>query len=71
MLKTGIEPYSFRSSLVAGYTGVMQPWERSELMAELTLCGLQVVDSDVRPSSSPHEFDHPKVMVIAQLNGQS
>lgn len=66
MLKTGTERYSFRSTRVAGYTGVMEPWDEDDLRLQLSLLGFEIVHSERKDSTSPHEFDHPKLMVIAR-----
>jgi hypothetical protein len=64
MLKTGTERYQLRTARVEG---VMEPWDSDDLVRELTELGFVIVDTDERAATSPHEFDHPKLMVIGRL----
>jgi ubiquinone/menaquinone biosynthesis C-methylase UbiE len=71
MLKDVPHSYQFTSSRVSGVSGLMQPWQKAELVAEVERLGFRVVADDARGSFSPHEFDHPKYMLLCRLQGST
>jgi SAM-dependent methyltransferase len=66
MVKTGTRPYRFESTLVPGASSLMEPWRKNDLLDRLRTLGIDPIRIDHRPASSPHEFDHPKLMVIGR-----
>jgi len=70
MIKTGSGAYQFRSGLVEDARGFVQLWELEEFLSLVEESGCSIEDVQKKQPSSPHEFDYPKVMILASANGR-
>ncbi len=71
MVKAGRGSYEFDSTLVPGTRGFVQLWTREEVCLLLADAGFDILGHDVGEASSPHEFSHPKFMILAQRRGRA
>jgi SAM-dependent methyltransferase len=66
MTKCGIGSYTFDSTLVPGASGFVQLWSVDDLSRMIAVAGFDILQRDDAVPSSPHEFDHPKSMILAR-----
>lgn len=66
MVKLGDSPYAFRARGVDGVTGHVQLFKQVALIQQLERLGLHAYVQRIKRPTSPAEFDHPKLMVLAR-----
>lgn len=66
MVKTGKGGHAFRAHTVPGVSGHVQLFDREKLAGALEATGFEVLDMRTKPATSPHEFDHPKLMLLSR-----
>ena len=66
MVKTGDGPHAFTASSVPGVHGHLQLFDSNRVMTMLNTVGFTPIVSREKLSSSPHEFDHPKLMTLSR-----
>lgn len=66
MVKTGVGAHAFCAGPVPDTVGHVQLFDPDKLLETLEGSGFTTLDVQTKATLSPHEFDHPKLMILAR-----